>query len=49
MLVYRQGDVLLKQVKSIPKSALAEHKEKEHIVLAAGEATGHAHTIASMA
>lgn len=41
---YRQGDVFIKQVRSIPKTA--ERKEQnDRIVLAYGEVTGHAHAI----
>lgn len=44
MKIYRQGDVLLREVRSIPKDA--KHKQpKERIVLAYGEVTGHAHAI----
>jgi hypothetical protein len=44
MKSYRQGDVLLVQIKSIPQSATPKAKTGR-IVLAEGEATGHAHTI----
>lgn len=44
MKIYRQGDVLLKQVRSIPKTA-QPNKPKDRIVLAYGEVTGHAHAI----
>ncbi len=39
---YRQGDVLIVEVKSIPK----EVKERKQGVLVEGEVTGHAHRIA---
>jgi hypothetical protein len=45
MKIYRQGDVLIRQIKSLPKSA----KDITHpgrIVLAYGEVTGHAHALA---
>lgn len=44
-MLYRQGDVLIEQVASIPKGA-RRVEVKGRIVLAEGEATGHAHTIA---
>lgn len=39
MKIFRQGDVLLRQVKELPKTA----KRKADKVLAYGEATGHKH------
>jgi len=44
MKSYRQGDVFLRQVRSIPKSATPQ-KQENRIVLAYGEVTGHAHAI----
>jgi galactokinase/mevalonate kinase-like predicted kinase len=44
MKIYRQGDVLLKRVRSIPEEA-KQQEFKERIVLAYGEVTGHAHAI----
>lgn len=44
MNMFRQGDVLIKRVRSIPKSA-TKQETKERIVLAYGEVTGHAHAI----
>lgn len=44
MKVYRQGDVLLKQVRSIPADA-TKTEIKDRVVLAFGEVTGHAHAI----
>lgn len=48
-MILRQGDVLLRRVASIPKSAkLADKKDQsgnDRIVLAYGEVTGHAHAI----
>jgi hypothetical protein len=41
----RQGDVLLVPVESVPEGA-REHPRGPRIVLAEGEATGHAHAIA---
>jgi len=43
MKVFRQGDILLRQVKELPKTA----KRKADKVLALGEATGHAHQFTS--
>lgn len=40
---YRQGDVLIERVNSIPKTAKKQPKQK--IILAHGEATGHHHAI----
>jgi hypothetical protein len=40
MKLYRQGDVLLIRVKSLPENAKAHRN-----VLAMGEATGHAHAV----
>lgn len=42
---FRQGDVFLVQVREIPKKAAAVEREKGRIVLAYGEATGHAHAV----
>lgn len=41
MVMYRQGDVLVSSVRSIPKSAV----KQDRCVLALGEVTGHAHQI----
>ena len=43
---YRQGDVYLESVKSIPKNAIPR-KTTGKIVLADGEATGHQHVLDS--
>lgn len=43
MKIYRQGDVLLIEVKAIPKDAVDITPKEGAIVLAYGEATGHAH------
>jgi hypothetical protein len=43
-LSFRQGDVLLVEVDEIPEAATAEPRSGR-IVLAEGEATGHAHAI----
>lgn len=42
--MYRQGDVLVVRIDSIPSGASAE-ESKGRIVLAYGEVTGHAHAI----
>jgi hypothetical protein len=39
--MYRQGDILLRKVDSLPKKA----KKKDSNVILEGEATGHAHRI----
>lgn len=44
MKIYRQGDVLLVAVDSIPRSAKRQ-VNPERVVLAYGEVTGHAHAI----
>lgn len=44
MKIKRQGDVLLVQVKVMPKNAI-RHTEDTRVVLAHGEVTGHAHAI----
>jgi hypothetical protein len=46
--IARQGDVLLLEVSAIPPEALAHPRApvRGRIVLASGEATGHAHTLA---
>lgn len=47
MNTYRQGDVLIRQVTELPKSAqLVDNNQLGRIVLAYGEVTGHAHAIA---
>ena len=42
---YRQGDVLITRVRSIPKAAKAKARDNGRVVLAYGEVTGHAHAI----
>ena len=41
---YRQGDVLLVRIESLPQGA-AREKNEESVVLAYGEVTGHAHRL----
>ena len=43
--MYRQGDVLIVPVAKMPKSVEAVPRENGRVVLAHGEATGHAHAI----
>src|ERR1700731_2550544 len=45
--MYRQGDVLIIPVETIPKTVEAVAREEGRIVLAHGEVTGHAHAIVS--
>lgn len=45
--MFRQGDVLLILVDFIPKNVSTVPREQDRIVLAHGEATGHAHAIAA--
>jgi hypothetical protein len=42
---YRQGDVLLRAVESIPVTAEPVHRDQGCVILAYGEVTGHAHAI----
>lgn len=42
---FRQGDVLLIKVGSIPKSAKRMPAKKGRMILAEGEATGHSHSV----
>lgn len=44
---YRQGDVLLVPCDGVPASAYEEAAENGRVVLARGERTGHAHTMAA--
>ena len=43
--MYRQGDVLIIPVESIPKAVEPVERENGRVVLAHGEVTGHAHAI----
>lgn len=45
MKMFRQGDVLIRKIKSLPKAA-KDVTPKDRVVLAYGEVTGHAHAIA---
>ncbi len=42
---YRQGDVLVEQVESIPEAATSIERDGDRVILAYGEVTGHAHAI----
>ncbi len=44
---FRQGDVLLLQVDFLPPDATPADPENGRIVLAEGEATGHAHAVSA--
>ncbi len=43
--IYRQGDVLIERVPSIPTNVTKAPPENGRIILAHGEATGHHHSI----
>lgn len=45
MEIYRQGDVLIRRVQSIPGQTEPIARDNGRIVLAYGEVTGHAHAI----
>lgn len=42
---FRQGDVLLQRVRSIPKGATRKPTDQGRVILAYGEVTGHAHQV----
>jgi len=42
---FRQGDVFIVRIRAIPKKAEAVPRQDGRIVLAYGEATGHAHAV----
>jgi hypothetical protein len=44
--MYRQGDVLVVAFEGIPRRAKSVDRDRGRVVLAYGEATGHAHAIA---
>jgi hypothetical protein len=44
-LQFRQGDVLIVMVDSLPKNVVAKTRDNGRVVLAYGEVTGHAHAI----
>jgi hypothetical protein len=45
--MYRQGDILIERIKSLPADIIKISNKDEKIILAEGEATGHAHAITS--
>ena len=45
MDLYRQGDVLLVAIEAVPQVTATVKRTKRGLVLAEGEATGHAHVI----
>lgn len=45
-MLYRQGDVLIMRVTALPDHAQPVNRRNGRVVLAEGEATGHAHAIA---
>jgi len=47
-MIYRQGDVLLKSISKLPKSAKSVKSENGKFVLAHGEVTNHAHTVCEL-
>ena len=42
---YRQGDVLLQEIESIPITAVRQERDNGRVILAYGEVTGHAHAV----
>ena len=44
-MLYQQGDVLIESVKGIPPDAKKIKRKNGRLILAEGEATGHAHAI----
>lgn len=46
MTIYRQGDVLVRKIKALPKNLSPAAAENGRFVLAHGEATGHHHSFA---
>lgn len=47
VVIVRQGDVLLVRVDALPEDARPEQVDSQRVVLAEGEATGHAHVVQS--
>jgi hypothetical protein len=47
MKTYRQGDVLVIEVRDVPQDTTEVPRENGRIILAHGEVTGHSHAIAS--
>lgn len=44
---YRQGDVFIVRVDKLPKTAKAQEKTENRVVLEYGEVTGHAHAVSA--
>jgi len=44
---YRQGDVLIESIPSLPKKLVKVARENGRLILAHGSATGHSHAIAT--
>ena len=44
---YRQGDVMLLKIETLPPEAVSDQSEEHRIVLAYGEVTGHAHAVST--
>jgi len=47
-MLYQQGDVLIESVERIPAEAREVKHNNGRLILAAGEATGHAHAITAL-
>jgi hypothetical protein len=45
MRQFRQGDILIEEVTEIPSEAIQEQTHHGNVLLAMGEATGHAHVL----
>lgn len=44
-MLYRQGDVLIRRINSIPSGLTPVPREDGRVILAHGEVTGHAHVV----
>jgi len=44
-MLYQQGDVLMEKVEEVPEGASEVQREGARLILAEGEATGHAHAV----
>ena len=47
-MLYQQGDVLIKKIEKLPSNAIEVERKNGKLILAEGEATGHAHSIAAL-
>lgn len=45
-IIYRQGDVLIRRVESLPVNRKKRSRENGRVILAHGEVTGHHHSLA---